>query len=129
MNATMQKVSPAAASENRGHYTPGILSNGMLYVSGQLSTDPDTRQVAQGGIEEHTRLALQNLDRVLKEAGVSREDVVQCRVYVTDIDDWDAVNRVYAEFFGAHKPARAIVPVARLHFGCRIEIEAIAEVR
>lgn len=123
----MQKVTPAGSSENRGHYTPGIISNGMLYVSGQLSIDPDTRQVAQGGIEEHTRLALQNLDRVLKAAGVSREDVVQCRVYLTDIDFWDQVNRAYAGFFGAHKPARVVVPVPRLHFGCLIEIEAVAE--
>jgi 2-iminobutanoate/2-iminopropanoate deaminase len=124
----MEKVSLTQSSENRGHYTPGIISNGMLYISGQLSVDPDTRQVATGDIEEHTRLALQNVDRVLKAAKVSREDVVQCRVYVTDIDLWDQVNRVYAEFFGAHKPARIVVPVPRLHFGCLVEIEAVAEV-
>jgi 2-iminobutanoate/2-iminopropanoate deaminase len=125
----MKKVLPAGSTENPGHYTPGIISNGLLYVSGQLSVDPVTREVAQGGIEEHTRLALGNVERVLKEAGLSRGDVVQCRVYVTDIDSWDQVNRAYAEFFGAHKPARVVVPVPRLHFGCLVEIEAIAEVR
>lgn len=125
----MQKIIPGCAAENIGHYTPGVISNGMLYISGQLSVDPDTREVAQGGIEEHARLALRNVERVLQAAGLTRESVVQCRIYVTDIEDWDAVNRVYAEFFGAHKPARVIVPVGRLHFGCRIEIEAIAEVR
>jgi reactive intermediate/imine deaminase len=124
----MEKVSPAQSSENRGHYTPGIISNGMLYISGQLSVDPDTRQVATGDMEEHARLALRNVDRVLREAGVSRDDVVQCRVYVTDIDLWDQVNRAFAEFFGAHKPARVVVPVPRLHFGCLVEVEAIAEV-
>ena len=125
----MKFVVPQYKGENKGHYSPGIISNGLLFISGQLSIDPDTRQVAQGGIEEHTRLALNNLDRVLKEAGVERSSVVQCRVYVSDIDDWDKVNVIYSEFFGEHKPARIVVPVSELHFGCLIEIEAIAEVK
>lgn len=124
----MQKITPSYQAENKGHYSPGVISNGMLYISGQLSIDPDTREVAQGGIEEHARLALGNVERVLQAAGLTRDSVVQCRIYITDIEDWDAVNRVAAEFFGAHKPARVVVPVNRLHFGCRIEIEAIAEV-
>ena len=125
----MKFVVPQYKGENKGHYSPGIVSNGLLFISGQLSIDPDTRQVAQGGIEEHTRLALNNLDRVLKEAGVERSSVVQCRVYVSDINDWDKVNVIYSEFFGEHKPARIVVPVSKLHFGCLIEIEAIAEVK
>ena len=125
----MKFVVPQYKGENKGHYSPGIVSNGLIFISGQLSIDPDTRQVAQGGIEEHTRLALNNLDRVLKEAGVERSSVVQCRVYVSDIDDWDKVNVIYSEFFGEHKPARIVVPVSKLHFGCLIEIEAIAEVK
>ena len=125
----MKFVVPQYKGENKGHYSPGIVSNGLLFISGQLSIDPDTRQVAQGGIEEHTRLALNNLDRVLKEAGVERSSVVQCRVYVSDIDDWDKVNVIYSEFFGEHKPARIVVPVSKLHFGCLVEIEAIAEVK
>lgn len=124
----MQKIIPNYAAENKGHYSPGVISNGILYISGQLSVDPDTREVAQGGIEDHARLALRNVERVLQAAGLTRDSVVQCRIYITDIEDWDAVNRVYADFFGAHKPARVVVPVGRLHFGCRIEIEAIAEV-
>ena len=124
----MKFVVPEYKGENKGHYSPGVISNGLLFVSGQLSIDPDTRKVPDGGIEEHTYLALDNLDRVLKEAGVSRSSVVQCRIYVSDIDDWDKVNVIYSEFFGEHKPARIVVPVSRLHFGCLIEIEAIAEV-
>ena len=61
----MKFVSPQDKGENKGHYTPGIISNGLLFISGQLSIDPDTRKVAEGGIEEHTKLALSNLDRVL----------------------------------------------------------------
>ena len=75
----MKFVVPEYKGENKGHYSPGVISNGLLFISGQLSIDPDTRKVPDGGIEEHTHLALDNLDRVLKEAGVSRSSVVQCR--------------------------------------------------
>lgn len=124
----MKKIEPKYSGENKGHYTPGIISNGMLYISGQLSIDPDTRKVPDGGIETHAKLALENVDRVLKEAGLCRSDIVQCRVYVSDIEQWDIVNQVYAEFFGEQKPVRIVVPVGKLHFGCLVEIEAIAEV-
>jgi len=124
----MEKIIPQYDGENKGHYTPGIISNGMLYISGQLSIDPDTRKVPEGGIGAHARLALMNVERVLKATGLSRTDIVQCRVYVSDIDQWDSVNEVYTEFFGEHKPARIVVPVGKLHFGCLVEIEAIAEV-
>ncbi|HYE11178.1 MAG TPA: RidA family protein [Patescibacteria group bacterium] len=124
----MKKIEPKYLGENKGHYTPGIISNGLLYISGQLSIDPDTRKLPEGGIEAHAKLALENVDRVLKEAGLLRSDIVLCRVYVSDIDQWDIVNQVYAEFFGEHKPARVVIPVGKLHFGCLIEIEAVAEV-
>lgn len=124
----MKKITPHYERENTGHYTPGIISHGMLYISGQLSIDPDTRKVPTGGMEEHARLALANVERVLHAASLSRNDVVQCKVYVSDINQWDLVNRVYAEFFGEHKPARIVIPVGKLHFGCLVEIEAIAEV-
>ncbi len=123
----MKKVAPAYLAENKGHYTAGIVSNGILYISGQLSIDPDTRRLPEGGLEAHTRQALANLDRVLIEAGLGRDSIVLCRVYIADMEGWDIVNRIYAEFFGAHKPARVVVPTGRLHFGCLIEIEAIAE--
>ncbi|WMJ83570.1 RidA family protein [Oscillospiraceae bacterium LTW-04] len=125
----MEMVSPRYAGTNKGHYSPGVISNGMLYISGQLSIDPDTRALPDGGIAAHAALALKNLERVLTEAGLTRNDVVQCRVYVTDVALWDEVNAVYAEFFGNHKPARIVLPVPALHFGCMVEIEAVAEVR
>lgn len=125
----MEKITLEVKGNNPGHYTPGIIAGGMLYISGQLSLNPDTREVASGGIEAHMTLALQNVERVLHAAGLTREDVVQCRVYLTDIEHWQAANQIYAKFFGAHKPARVIVPVSSLHFGCLAEIEAIAEVK
>lgn len=123
----MQFVKPSFKGENKGHYTAGVISKGMLYVSGQLSIDPDTREVCQGDIRAHARLALDNVDRVLKEAGVRRDQVVFCRVYTPSAENWGPINEEYAAFFGDHKPGRVIVSTTDLHFGCLVEIEAIAE--
>ena len=123
----MREVNINAKGENKGHYAPGMIAGGLLFVSGQLSLDLDTRQPAKGGPAEHMKQALTNLDRVLKSAGLARENVAQCRVYITDVNDWDAINEAYGEFFGAHRPARIVVPVPALHFGCLVEIEAVAE--
>ena len=112
-----------------GHYSPGVIAGGMLYVSGQLPIDPGTGKIAEGGIREQTKQALANVGRVLEAAGCRREDVVMCRVYISDMGNWDAVNEVYAEFFGAHKPARAVVPIRELHHGALVEIEATAEMK
>ncbi len=112
---------------NKGHYVPGIISHGLLFVSGQLSLDLDTRKVADGGVREHMKQALINLDRVLKAAKLTPNDVVQCRVYVVGMESWDDVNEEYANFFGEHRPARIVVSTKELHFGCLVEIEAVAE--
>ncbi len=110
-----------------GHYSPGVISRGMLYVSGQLPLDHSTGIPVQGGAAEQALAALQNMERVLSDAGVSKEAVVLCRVYIPDVSLWDEVNRAYAGFFGAHKPARVVVPTGRLHHGVLVEIEAVAE--
>ena len=123
----MKLVCPPFKGENKGHYSPGVISKGMLYVSGQLSIDPDTREVCKGDIKDHTRLALDNVDRVLKEAGVRRDQVVFCRVYTPSVQYWGPINEVYAEFFGEHKPGRVVVSTTDLHFGCLVENEANAE--
>lgn len=123
----MEMINPEYASENKGHYSPGIISKGMLYISGQLSIDPDTRKLPNGGIEEQLKQALTNVERVLIHAGLNRNSLVQCRIYITDINYWDAVNEVCKEFFGEHKPVRIVVPVPELHFRCLTEIEAVAE--
>ena len=123
----MKLVLPEYKASNPGHYSAGVISRGTLYVSGQLSIDPDTREVVEGDIKAHTRQALANVDRVLTCAGARRDQVVMCRVYTPSVEYWGAINEVYAEFFGEHKPARVIVSTTTLHFGCLVEIEAIAE--
>lgn len=123
----MKIITTDFKGENKGHYSPAVKSNGLMFVSGQLSIDPDTRKVPEGGIAEHAALALNNLKRVLAADGLTPADVVQCRIYVVGIENWDAVNKVYAEFFGNHKPARIVVAMEHLHFGCLVEVEAVAE--
>lgn len=109
-----------------GHYSQCIEHNGTLYISGQLPLERETRAIPES-IEEQTGLVLQHIDAILQSSGADRKDVIQCRVYITDVVYWPKVNEVYASFFGDHKPVRAIVPVPALHYGCKIEIEAIAQ--
>lgn len=111
-----------------GHYSPVVEHNGLLFVSGQLPIDPATREVPQGA-KAQTARALDNLENLLQAAGSDRRHVLQVRIFVSDIDLWDTINRAYAEWFGEHKPARAIVPCGALHFGCLLEVEATAAVR
>jgi len=109
----------------KGHYSYCIEHNGLLYLSGQLPVDPVSGEIP-GTVEEQALLALSKVDKVLSDAGRSREDVLQMRIYISDISLWDRINAVYSEFFRAHKPVRSIIPCSELHFGCLIEIEATA---
>jgi len=86
----------------------------------------DTREPFTGDIGEQTELALRNVEAVLKAAGSDLRHVLQMTIYVSDMELWGAVNAKYAEVMGDHRPARAIVPVKDLHFGTKIEIQAIA---
>ncbi len=123
----MKAITPGNAGKKGGHYIPGIISHGMLYISGQLPIDPETGTLVEGGVAEHTLMALHNVERILHAAEITKEHVVQCRIYIPDVAYWDIVNTTYAAFFGDHKPARAIVPSRELHNGALVEIEAIAE--
>ena len=111
-----------------GHYVPGMISRGVLYVSGQLPLDHQTGKIVEGGIAAQTQMALENVEAVLSAAGTTCGAVVSCRVYIPDVCHWNEVNRVYAAFFGNHKPSRVMIPTRDLHHGAMVEIEAIAEV-
>ena len=125
----MKEIRLESKLTSAGHYVPGRISNGMLYISGQLPVHHETGAPMAEDIAQQTRDALHNVERVLHAAGCTREDVALCRVYIPDVADWDTVNAAYAEFFGAHKPARVIVPTRELHNGALVEIEAVAELR
>jgi 2-iminobutanoate/2-iminopropanoate deaminase len=122
----MRTIQPADQPQPKGHYSPGIEHNGLIFVSGQLPMTLDTREPFTGSIEEQTELALRNVEAVLKAAGSDLRHVLQFTIYVSDMELWGAVNATYARVMGDHRPARAIVPVKDLHFDTKIEIQAIA---
>jgi len=111
-----------------GHYSQAVIHNGLIYVAGQLPIDPMTGEKKLGSIEEQTEQVLANLRSIVESAGSSMSRVLKTTVYVSDIELWGKVNEIYARAFGEHRPARAVVPVKELHFGFKIEIEAIAAV-
>ena len=112
-----------------GPYSQGILvenTNKTLFISGQIPIDPETGKLVKGEITEQARQAIENLVAVLEAAGATVDDVVKVNVYLEDINDFGEFNKVYEEYFGRSKPARAVVQVARLPKDVKIEIEAIA---
>ena len=125
----MKPIQTDKAPLPAGHYSQAIKHNGLVYVSGQLPIYPDTGERQTGPIEKQTRLVLQNVAAILDASGSSLDKVLQVTVYISDISLWGKVNEVYAEFFGDHKPARAIVPTRDLHFGFKIEVAALAAIR
>ena len=108
-----------------GHYSQCIAHNGILYLSGQLPIDQKHKTIPSS-IEEQTDLVLKNVESILTEAGSSKKQILQVRVYISNIELWDKVNERYSLFFKEHKPTRCIIPTRELHFGCLIEIEITA---
>ena len=108
-----------------GHYSRCIERDGLLYLSGQLPIDHKTKSISES-IAEQTEQALKNVELILNEAGSNKKNVLQTRIYLSDIDLWDEVNSVYSDFFETHKPVRSVVPTGELHYGCLIEIEVVA---
>ncbi|MDO9370325.1 MAG: Rid family hydrolase [Sphingopyxis sp.] len=115
----------AAAPPAGGHYAQAVLHRDTLYVSGQLGVTSETPDVERVPVASQVAFALKNIAAIGRVVGAQIDDIVRCTVYVTDIADWDEANRAYAVFFGTHRPARSIVPCAELHFGARIEIDAV----
>ncbi len=124
----MTEIRCAAAPLPGGHYAQAMLHRGALYVSGQLGVTADTPCADGVPIADQVRFALGNIEAICRVVGARADDIVRCTVYVTDVAHWDAVNRAYAAFFGAHRPARSIVPCGPLHFGALVEIEAVVAV-
>lgn len=108
-----------------GPYSQAVESNGILYLSGQLPIDPDTGKIS-GTIEEQTRQSLKNIGAILEAAGYGYGDVVKSTVLLDNMDDFAAMNAVYAEFYTERMPARVCYEVARLPMGAKVEIETIA---
>ncbi len=121
----MRIINSPKFPKSNGHYSQCIEHNGILYLSGQLPIDQDTKFIPET-IEDQADLALKNVESILTEAGSSKNKVLQVRIYIPHIELWDKVNDRYSLFFEDHKPVRCIIPTRELHFGCLIEIEVTA---
>lgn len=120
-----QAIKPENAPKAIGPYSPAVLVSDTLYISGQLGVNATTGELGKD-IEEQTRLSLNNLKEILLEAGMSMDNVVKTTVFLSDINNFAAMNNIYNEYFTEPYPARAAFEVAALPKGGLVEIEAIA---
>lgn len=125
----IELIHTSNAPSPAGHYSQAVVHQGLVYVAGQLSIDPQTGEKRLGSIEEQTEQTLNNVGEILRAAGSDLSRVLKMTVYISDINLWGAVNEVYARIMGAHRPARAVIPTRELHHGFLIEIDAIAATR
>ena len=123
----METIATDNAPAALGPYSQAIRANGMIYCSGQIPINPATGAIEAKTIEEQTAQSITNLKNVLAAAGSSLAKVVKTTVFIKDMNDFAALNKVYAELFGDTKPARSCVEVARLPKDVLVEIECIAE--
>ncbi len=125
---SLTRIDPGTMATPGGHYSHVVVHNGVAYVSGQLPIAPVGPLPATASFEEQARQVLANVRAAVTAAGSDLSKVLKCTVYVNDIADWPVFNRLYAETFGDHKPARVVVPVSPLHYGYRVEMDAIVAV-
>ena len=109
-----------------GHYQQAIASNGQLFVSGLLPITSQGVKLAESSFADQVQAVLANLDAILEAAGTNRDRLISCRVYIDDLGAWGEFNKLYAAWLGKHKPARCVVPVPHLHYGLKLELEAVA---
>lgn len=124
----MQTISTSSAPVAIGPYSQGTVSGGLLFTAGQIPLDPKEMTLVGTTVEEQTRQVLGNLDAILLAAGTSWSRVLKTTVFLMDMNDFVAMNRVYEQHLGEAKPARSTVQVAALPKGAKIEIELVAEV-
>ena len=122
----MDYVATPDAPKAIGPYSQAVKANGFLYTSGQIALDPATGNLVDGSFEEQVPRVLRNLDAVLRAGGSSFDRVLKATVYLTDLANFQAMNAIYAEYFGDHKPARTTVGVSQLPKGGALEIDLVA---
>jgi len=126
MAGDIDYLRPQGMAAPGGHYSHAVRAGAFVFVSGQLPIAADGVRLADKDFQTQARQALANLAAALAAANSAVDRLIHVRVYVTDIDDWPAFDKLYSEWIGAVRPARAVVPVPALHYGFRIEIEAVA---
>ncbi len=122
----MKAVTTDSAPAARGHYSQAIVHGELVYVAGQLPIDPRSPDKRLTDFEAQARQVIGNVLAIVEAAGSSADRIVRTTVYIADVAHWPAFNAVYAELLGTHRPARTVVPVAQLHYGYLVEMDAIA---
>ena len=122
----LRRIATDRAPQAIGPYSQAIVAGNLVFTAGQVPLDPATAQVVSGDIAAQTARVLDNLSAILEAAGSSLQSVVKTTVFLADMNDFAAMNEVYARYFGDHRPARSTVQAARLPKDVRVEIEAIA---
>ena len=121
----IERIIPSGVPTPKSPYSPAVCAGDFIFVSGQGPNDPATNQMSFGDIRHETRVVLNNVKRILEGCGASMSDVVRCGVFLKDGGDFKAMNEVYAEMFGGHKPARTTV-VTGFHTDMKVEIDCVA---
>ena len=120
----IERLTPAGVPTPRGPYSPAVRAGDFIFVAGQVPVDPATDQLSTGDIQHETRLALNNIRRIVEGAGASMADIVRVGVYLADGAEFARMNEVYSEFFGQHKPARTTI-VCKFASDIRIEVDCV----
>lgn len=126
MKALLQPVMSTEAPAPIGPYSQAVRTNGLLFCSGQIALDPETGNMKNASVEEETMQVLTNMRAVLAEAGLTFAHVAKTTIFLTDLNDFTVVNKIYGEQLGSARPARSTVQVSALPKGARVEIECIA---
>lgn len=126
MATGIQTIHAAGAPPVNGHYSHAVLHGNTLYVSGQLGRGPGMSDEQAGDIGQQTRRSLEGLRTILRAGNSDFSALLKVNLYIADISLWPAVNVVYEQVIGQHRPARAVIPTSTLHFGALIEIDAVA---
>ncbi len=121
-----KSISISGAPAPLGPYSPAVLVNNMLFVSGQLPLDPATGDLVKADVGTLTKIVMENVGKLLKEAGMEYSDIVKTSIFLSDMNDFAAVNEAYGSFFTSSFPARETVQVARLPKDSKVEISVIA---
>ncbi|HLJ45939.1 MAG TPA: RidA family protein [Bryobacteraceae bacterium] len=124
----IERLSPPGVAAPRGPYSPAVRAGDFIFVSGQGPVDPATQEFSFGDIQHETHLVIGNIRRILEGCGATLADVVKCSVFLKDGRDFAAMNEVYAEYFGAAKPARTTVETQFANQHMKVEIDCIAYV-
>lgn len=125
----MEEIQTPNAPKAVGHYSQGIVDNGLIFVSGQVATNPQTGELVTDSIEAQTEQALRNVEAVLLAASSDLNHVLKMTIYISGMEHWSAVNETYKRVLGEHRPARAIIPVGDFSDSLKIEIEAVARAK